>query len=369
MTRPVKLIIGLITMTLTGCALVLVTRSEASRPSTSDGATGATGATSAIRSFFDRYVDPDGRVVRHDQGGDTVSEGQSYALLLAAISNDRARFDRVWTWTTAHLERDDGLLSWRYADGAVVDPMSATDADVQAAWALTLAARRFGPEPYTSDARRLGAAILDHESVTAAGQRYLAAGPWATTDPAVVNPSYAIPQALVELGRTTGDTRWNEVAATSRALAIDLRTRSALPPDWLTLDLANGHPQPIAGPNDRSSPPASGLDAARLVAWLSADCDDASRATAGEWAATLDDHPRAQLHELSGDPIGRAESAASTSAAALAELAAGDRQRADWLFADARHFDEGHPTYYGAAWLAIGLSLAEPQTALTCAPT
>src|SRR5436190_19354649 len=136
MTRPVKLLIGLMTVTLAGSVLVLVARSEESSPSTPDGAT----STSAIRSFFDRYVDPDGRVVRHDQGGDTVSEGQSYALLLAAISDDRAHFDRVWTWTTAHLERDDGLLSWRYADGAVVDQMSATDADVQAAWALTLAA-------------------------------------------------------------------------------------------------------------------------------------------------------------------------------------------------------------------------------------
>ena len=75
-----------------------------------------------------------------------------------------------------------------------------------------------------------------------------------------------------------------------------------------------------------------------------------------------------QRHELSGEPVGTAESAASVSATALGELAAGDRQHADSLFADARHFDEKYPTYYGAAWVALGLALAEPNTALTCTP-
>src|SRR5438045_6380113 len=41
-------------------------------------------ATRTARAFLDRYVMGDGRVARIDQGGDTVSEGQAYALLLAA---------------------------------------------------------------------------------------------------------------------------------------------------------------------------------------------------------------------------------------------------------------------------------------------
>ncbi|HJQ41725.1 MAG TPA: glycosyl hydrolase family 8 [Jatrophihabitantaceae bacterium] len=362
MTRRVKFvgIVGVMMVMLAGCALVLATREAEQGSAPSDS------TRTAINDFFNRYMDPDGRVVRRDQGGDTVSEGQSYALLLAAVSNDRTRFDQVWTWTTSHLQRPDGLLSWRYADGAVADPMSATDADVQSAWALTIAAQRFAPEPYTSDARRLAASILDHESVSAAGQRYLTAGPWATNDPATVNPSYAVPQALVELARVTGDMRWNELVTTSRALDSDLRSRSALPPDWLSLDLTSGRTQPVAAPNDPSSGPAFGLDAARLVAWLSADCDASDRANAAEWATRLDAQPRVQRRELTGEPIGADESAASVAAAATAEVASGNRDRADWLFADARQMDEAHPTYYGAAWLAIGLALAEPQTALTC---
>jgi endo-1,4-beta-D-glucanase Y len=63
--------------------------------------------------FLDRYVEDDGRVVRHDQGGDTVSEGQAYALLLAVAADDEERFARVWRWTDANLRRHDGLLAWR----------------------------------------------------------------------------------------------------------------------------------------------------------------------------------------------------------------------------------------------------------------
>ena len=34
-------------------------------------------AVESATAFLDGYVDPDGRVVRRDQGGDTVGEGQA----------------------------------------------------------------------------------------------------------------------------------------------------------------------------------------------------------------------------------------------------------------------------------------------------
>jgi len=55
------------------------------------------------RAFLDRYEDPDGRVVRRDQGGDTVSEGQAYGMLIAVGVRDQVRFDRAWTWSRRHL--------------------------------------------------------------------------------------------------------------------------------------------------------------------------------------------------------------------------------------------------------------------------
>jgi len=65
-------------------------------------------AVSAAKRFLNRYVAPDGRVVRLDQGGDTVGEGQAYGMLLAAAIGDPKRFDSIWTWTENNLMRPDG---------------------------------------------------------------------------------------------------------------------------------------------------------------------------------------------------------------------------------------------------------------------
>ncbi|HYA68979.1 MAG TPA: glycosyl hydrolase family 8, partial [Acidimicrobiales bacterium] len=86
------------------------------------------------RAFLIRYVDGSGRVVRRDQGGDTVSEGQGYAMLLAAAVGDGGTFARVWAWTEANLQHADGLFSYHWADGSVVGSDPATDADLDTAW-------------------------------------------------------------------------------------------------------------------------------------------------------------------------------------------------------------------------------------------
>ena len=51
-------------------------------------------ATDASR-FLELYVMPDGRAVRRDQGGDTVSEAQAYALLIALVADDRSLRDHL----------------------------------------------------------------------------------------------------------------------------------------------------------------------------------------------------------------------------------------------------------------------------------
>ena len=123
----------------------------------------ARGARGTPRRRRDRAVprplcESDGRVVRHDQGGDTVSEGQAYALLLTAATGRRSAFARVWGWTRAHLQRPDGLLAWRWASGRVVATTSPPpDADLDAARALLVAAGRFRRPAYRAAALRIGA--------------------------------------------------------------------------------------------------------------------------------------------------------------------------------------------------------------------
>ena len=122
-------------------------------------------ARSAGQEFLDEYVEPDGRVVRRDEGGDVVSEGQAYGMLIAVAVGDEARFRSIWKWTKTHLRRGDGLLAWRWADDKVADGNSAADADLDAARSLVLAGRRFNAPEFTQDGLRLGVAILDNETV------------------------------------------------------------------------------------------------------------------------------------------------------------------------------------------------------------
>ena len=119
----------------------------------------------AGQKFLDEYVEPDGRVVRRDEGGDVVSEGQAYGMLIAVAVGDETRFRSIWKWTKTHLRRTDGLLSWRWADNKVTGVNSAADADLDAARSLVLAGRRFNAPELTKDGRRLGVAILETETV------------------------------------------------------------------------------------------------------------------------------------------------------------------------------------------------------------
>ena len=119
----------------------------------------------AGQKFLDEYVEPDGRVVRRDEGGDVVSEGQAYGMLIAVAVGDETRFRSIWKWTKTYLRRADGLLAWRWADNKVTDVNSAADADLDAARSLVLAGRRFNAPELTKDGRRLGVAILETETV------------------------------------------------------------------------------------------------------------------------------------------------------------------------------------------------------------
>ncbi|MGQ0616450.1 MAG: glycosyl hydrolase family 8 [Acidimicrobiia bacterium] len=292
--------------------------------------------------FLDSYLDDDGRVVRRDQGGDTVSEGQAYAMLVTVAAGDRARFDRAWRWAQENLLRPDGLLSWHWADGGVVDEQPASDADLDAAHALVLAGQRFGDPALTAAGARLAAAVLDHETVTMGGQLRLAAGPWAIGDDrVVVNPSYAAPAAFAVLGRATGDPRWEELLVSARAeLEILTEGWSRLPPDWAAVG-EDGTVRAATGPSGEAGAGTSGFDAVRVPVRWAASCTAADREPAARLAGALETGAG-----VSGHPVGEVARAAA--------LAAGGRaDEAGRALSDATAAARSRPTYYGSAWVAL----------------
>ena len=248
------------------------------------------GEQGASQEFFAAYVDADGRVIRHDQGGDTVSEGQAYALRLALGDGDAASFDRVWTWTREHLQVGSGLFAWRWHDGAVVDAEPVADADLDMAVALAQASDRFARDDYAEDARRIASAVLDHETVEVGGRLVLVAGPWAVAE-RVVNPSYLAPCDDEELAALSNDRRWLRLRDSS-AVLLDEELSTGLPSDWTVLD-ATGGLHPIARPEDRANPGRYGLDAARVRPLASGDATPVERSPRGSGTGCSTSRPTA----------------------------------------------------------------------------
>ena len=309
----------------------------------------------AAGAFLERYLDGDGRVVRHDQGGDTVSEGQAYAMLLTAASGDRDRFERAWGWAREHLRRPDGLLSWHWRDGRVVDPSPASDADLDAARALVMAGRRFDDPALTEAGVELGRAVLDHETVEVGDDLVLVAGPWAV-ERRVVNPSYLALCAFADLQKASGDARWGRMAGGAERVLRDLTEGGRLPPDWAVVD-RRGSARPIGRPDEPERPARYGLDAARVPARLAEDCGGPGPGLAARlWPALrgLDGRGAAIAYDLDGARQDRNDHPTGLVGAAAAARAAGDTAAAGQLMAQAAEQDRRVPTYYGSAWVALG---------------
>ena len=326
-------------------------------------------ADEAAEGFLSEYVDADGRVVRRDQGGDTVSEGQAYALLVAVGIGDRDTFAEVWSWTEDNLQRPDGLLSWRWADGAVVDASSASDADLDTARALVLAGTAFADPQLSADGIALGQAVLDLETVRTGAGRILVAGNWATEEPFAYNPSYVSPAASGLLAQASGDPRWAELDEGSRVVTAALLAESELPPDWAQVR-ADGTVEAMPGAQGRGNDGVRySYDAARTPVRLAESCASADRALAAQLVDVLD-RSGADIAalDLGGAALTGDESAVAAVGQAAAVAAEGDLDRARAELVDADHLQQQTPTYYGAAWNALGRLLLTDDALGGCPP-
>lgn len=320
------------------------------------------------QAFLRDWVDQ-GRVVRRDQGGDTVSEGQAYGMLVAVALGDEKSFEQIWSWTKDNLVRDDGLLAWRWDKGAVVDDMPASDADVDAARALVLAGQKFDDTAYTEAGTTLGADVLDTMTAQTDVGLILLPGPWAKTSaPWTYNPSYASPASFEMLAKATGDPRWSELVTGSRAVTTTILTDTALPSDWAQVE-QSGAVNPLPSADGTSGTVQYSYDAARLGLRYAESCDPADVALAARMAPTLQryEEPPMQL-DLGGQATGTDKSPLAYAARAAAEAAAGSRDEAEADLLQADRLAQSTPTYYGSAWSALAALQLDGNALDACSP-
>jgi endoglucanase len=346
---------------LSGCSSTAATPTTTTTPE----------AKNLAVAFLDRYVATTGRVIRWDQGGDSVSEAQGYGLLLAVAAHDASRFAAIWRWDRDNLQEPSGLFAYHWSNGAVVGTGNATDADLDTAWALVLGATSFNQPAYKKAGVAVASAVLANETVVSGGRIELVAGPWARNAPLSVDPSYFSPEAMVALAAATGDPRWSQLAVNSQRLVYDLQggdTTRSLPPDWALLS-ASGSVIPSSPPSG-GGPPSYGLDAQRLPIWYAADCTGSGRAlSADSWPTIsgLAGSGSYQAYSLTGavqepylNNLGLVAAAASADA---------DRQFSSGraLLAHAQSGSHGN-NYYGDAWVALGTVLLTTTDLSPCPP-
>ncbi|WP_167587693.1 glycosyl hydrolase family 8, partial [Kineococcus rubinsiae] len=279
-------------------------------------------ATPLARRFLDTWVDPDGRVVRRDVGGDTTSEGQAAALLLAVQSDDPQLTALVWDWTAAHLQRPDGLLASRWADGGVADAAPDAAADLASAQGLVAAGRRFADPELAAAGARLAGAVLDGETAVTPLGRVLLADP-AAAAPWPVEPGAASPLAVQELAAAVPDPRWAELETGSAAVLRTLLGAATLPPDAARV-LADGRVEAVASPG--AVDVQFGSAAARVPVGSAASCDPADVAIAAGLAPALvrTDDQVSGRYDTGGTPTVDYAQPLAFVAAAAAAAAAGD---------------------------------------------
>jgi endoglucanase len=204
--------------------------------------------------YVARFIQPDGRVIDHGAEAISTSEGQAYALLRAVWSNDKATFDRVLRWAVDNLEvRGDHLWAWKWGKSKSdqwhpLDKTSASDADIDAAMALFIAAQRWPTQAgvYRQQAMDKLADIWRLQTQVTPLGRVLLPGDWnwaslpENTQGVVflrLNPSYCWPLAFRLFAEEDPSHPWQELQAGCDQLvrgALKLRP-DGLPPDWVLL--------------------------------------------------------------------------------------------------------------------------------------
>jgi endoglucanase len=235
-------------------------------------------------AYRQRFIQADGRVIDWEDDARTVSEGQAYALLRAVLANDPATFELALQWAENNLRRTESaqgktLWAWKWgqteAGGwGIIDGNFASDADIDAATALILAARRWNRPDYEALALEKLADLWNFSTLALPAAspedspRYLLPGPLTAFQPSpgrvYLNPSYLAPYAFRLFAQVDPARDWGTLVESSYRVLNQTKSLSpqGLPGDWVVLELASQQLAPVA----QNSPLKShyGFDAYRV---------------------------------------------------------------------------------------------------------
>ena len=228
------------------------------------------------QAYAARFISGDGRVLDPQVGDRTTSEGQSYALFFALVNNDRARFDKIATWTQNNLASSDlgtHLPAWSWGkakDGhwGTLDSNSASDSDLWIAYDLIEAGRLWNDAHYSALGRRLAELIARKEvsNLPGLGPAVLpAAAGFSFPHFWVLNPSYSPVFILNRLATIDPKGPWANVAMGVPSL-IERSAKNGFAMDWVCYGPGQGF-TPCLSNGHKSPEPVGSYDAIRVYTW------------------------------------------------------------------------------------------------------
>jgi endo-1,4-beta-D-glucanase Y len=204
--------------------------------------------TEAYKTWQSHFVSGS-TVVAPEQSNVVTSESMGYGMLIAAAMGDKALFDKFWGYVKGQLSG--GLMTWKAGQSG-----SASDGDLDIAYALYLAGVQWPSGEYAGAATSMGTAISADlvSNIIRGGSGFTSSN---------FNPSYFIPVAMRKFSNLSG-----AVSANMGFVNTNINAGAAkVPTDWA--NPSNGQPsgpgsaqvtsQIVDGDNG-----AMGYDAARV---------------------------------------------------------------------------------------------------------
>jgi len=218
------------------------------------------------KSYVDSFTDSQIRVIDHDAGDRTTSEGQAYAMLFALVADDRTRFNGLLRWTEVNLAAGDlsaHLPAWLWGhaktgEWTVLDQNSAADADVWMAYTLLQAGKASNDPRYTALGTALAGRIAKEEVVELPDfGSVLLPGPkgFRTGNSYRLNASYLPLQLFIGMNHELPNGPWGEIAKRIPEL-VSASSPHGFASDWLDWKAGSFAPSPIGS-----------YDAIRVYLW------------------------------------------------------------------------------------------------------
>lgn len=220
------------------------------------------------RSYVAGFMDNQVRVIDHDAGDRTTSEGQAYGMFFALVANDRPHFDGLLRWTETNLAEGDlstHLPAWLWGHEAnnqwgVIDHNPASDADLWMAYTLLEAGKAWNEPRYTKIGLALTHQIAEQEVVQVPGLgTTLLPAPTGFQHGSTyrLNASYMPLQIILGLSHFVPDGPWEKVAASVLAV-ISKSAPHGFVSDWTDFK---------AAPELQATPGIGSYDAIRVYLW------------------------------------------------------------------------------------------------------